>query len=81
MGKIQELSSKLNAELIGADATSVEDLENLLKQSMEILGGKLDFILHSIGMSINVRKGKSYTDLNYDFMQKPLISHPFHFIS
>jgi enoyl-[acyl-carrier protein] reductase I len=70
MGKIQELSKKLNAELIGADATSLDDLENLLSKSMEILGGKIDFILHSIGMSLNVRKGKPYTDLNYDFMQK-----------
>lgn len=70
MGKIMELSEKLNAELIGADATSVEDLENLLKKSTEILGGKIDFILHSIGMSLNVRKGKLYTDTNYDFMQK-----------
>ncbi|HEX5625499.1 MAG TPA: SDR family oxidoreductase [Saprospiraceae bacterium] len=70
MGKIQELSERLNAPLIGADATLVEDLEKLLQESMEKLGGKMDFILHSIGMSLNVRKGKSYTDLNYDFMQK-----------
>jgi enoyl-[acyl-carrier protein] reductase I len=70
MGKIQELSAKLQAELVGADATSIEDLENLLNQSMQILGGKIDFILHSIGMSLNVRKGKSYTDLNYEYMLK-----------
>ncbi|MEP7196412.1 MAG: SDR family oxidoreductase [Saprospiraceae bacterium] len=69
-GKIFDLGKKLNAEVITADATVVADLENLLKQSMEILGGKLDFILHSIGMSMNVRKGKEYTDLNYEFMQK-----------
>lgn len=70
MGKIQELATKLDAELIGADATSVEDLEQLLTKSMEALGGKIDFILHSIGMSLNVRKGKPYTESNYDFMQK-----------
>lgn len=69
-GKIQELGSKLNAQIIPADATSLEDLENLLKQSVEILGGKIDFILHSIGMSLNVRKNKPYTDLNYEWMQK-----------
>ena len=69
-GKIFELGKVLNAEVIPADATSVEDLENLLTKSVEILGGKIDFILHSIGMSLNVRKGKAYTDLNYDFMQK-----------
>ncbi len=70
MGELQGLGEKLGAEVIAADATSIEDLSNLLEKSMEILGGKVDFILHSIGMSINVRKNKSYTDLNYDWMQK-----------
>jgi enoyl-[acyl-carrier protein] reductase I len=69
-GKIQELGEKLNAEIIPADATSLEDLENLLSKSSEILGGKMDFMLHSIGMSLNVRKGRPYTDLNYEWMQK-----------
>lgn len=69
-GKIQELGAKLGAEVIPADATSLEDLSNLLVKSQEILGGKLDFILHSIGMSLNVRKNKAYTDLNYEWMQK-----------
>ena len=69
-GKIQELGEKLNAPIIPADATSLEDLENLINQSTETLGGKLDFILHSIGMSLNVRKKKAYTDLKYDWMQK-----------
>jgi enoyl-[acyl-carrier protein] reductase I len=70
MGGISELGEKLNATVIGADATSLEDLENLFKQSMEILGGKLDFVLHSIGMSLNVRKNREYTNLKYDWMQK-----------
>jgi enoyl-[acyl-carrier protein] reductase I len=69
-GKIQELGKQLNAEIIPADATSIEDLQNLFTQSMEVLGGKIDFVLHSIGMSVNVRKGKSYTDLNHDWMLK-----------
>ncbi len=69
-GQINELAAKLNSEIIQADATSVEDMENLFKRSMEIFGGKADFVLHSIGMSLNVRKGRSYTDLNYDFMLK-----------
>jgi len=69
-GGIQELGKKLNAEVIPADATSLEDLENLFQQSMEALGGKIDFVLHSIGMSLNVRKKKEYTSLNYDWMQK-----------
>ncbi|MDH5610154.1 MAG: SDR family oxidoreductase, partial [Cyclobacteriaceae bacterium] len=57
MGKINELAKSCNAEIIPADATSVEDLENLYSKSVEILGGKIDFILHSIGMSPNIRKG------------------------
>lgn len=72
MGKINELAEKCNTQVIPADATSVEDLEKLFSQSMEIMGGKLDFVLHSIGMSPNVRKGKHYTDLNYDWFLKSL---------
>ena len=70
MGAINELAKKTNSEIIPADATSLEDLENLISKSVEILGGKLDFVLHSIGMSVNVRKGKHYTDQNYDFTTK-----------
>lgn len=70
MGGIQELADKIGSEVIPADATSMEDLENLLVKSQEILGGKIDFILHSIGMSINVRKKKEYTDLNHEWMLK-----------
>ncbi|GAB5474335.1 MAG: enoyl-ACP reductase [Maribacter sp.] len=70
MGQIKVLAEKTGSEIIPADATSQEDLENLVNKSMEILGGKLDFVLHSIGMSINVRKGRHYTDENYDFTAK-----------
>lgn len=69
-GHINELAEKLNAEVIPADATSNEDLDHLFEKSMEVLGGKLDFVLHSIGMSINVRKKREYTDLRYDWMLK-----------
>lgn len=72
MGEINKLAEKTGATIIPADATSVEDLENLFSKSVEILGGKIDFVLHSIGMSPNVRKGKEYTDLNYDFYQKTI---------
>lgn len=72
MGKINELAKACNAEIIPADATSVEELENLFSKSVEILGGKLDFVLHSIGMSPNIRKGKSYGDLNYDWFVKSI---------
>ncbi|MDG1014585.1 MAG: SDR family oxidoreductase [Flavobacteriaceae bacterium] len=70
MGQINELAEKTGSKVIPADATSEEDLENLVKQSVNILGGKLDFVLHSIGMSINVRKGRAYTDQKYDWTQK-----------
>jgi len=70
MGKIKVLAEKTGSEIIPADATSQEDLENLVNKSVEILGGKLDFVLHSIGMSINVRKKRHYTDENYDFTAK-----------
>lgn len=72
MGEINKLAEICGAEIIPADATSVEDLQNLFTKSTEILGGKLDFVLHSIGMSPNVRKGKSYGDLNYDWFVKTL---------
>ena len=72
MGKIQELGKQLGAEVIAADATSNEDLASLFDTSLQILGGKIDFILHSIGMSINVRKKKSYTGLNHEWMHKTL---------
>ncbi|MGB0427977.1 MAG: enoyl-ACP reductase FabI [Flavobacteriales bacterium] len=70
MGEINQLAEKTGSEIIPADATSMEDLEQLITKSQDILGGKIDFILHSIGMSVNVRKKRHYTDLNYDFFQK-----------
>ncbi|MBP7389078.1 MAG: SDR family oxidoreductase [Chitinophagales bacterium] len=72
MGEINKLANDCNTIIIPADATVVEDLEKLIQQSVEHLGGKLDFVLHSIGMSPNVRKGKVYTDVNYDWMMKTL---------
>lgn len=72
LGKIKELADKCETEVIAADATIVEDWEKLFNESTQKLGGKIDFVLHSIGMSPNVRKGRPYTDLNYDFYLKSL---------
>ena len=72
MGEINNLAEKTGSKVIPADATSVEDIENLITESMEVLGGKIDFVLHSIGMSPNVRKGKHYTDINYNFYNQTL---------
>lgn len=72
MGDVSKLGEKLNAEIIPADATNVEDLEMVFIKSQEILGGKIDFVLHSIGMSPNVRKKRPYDDLDYDLLNKTL---------
>ena len=72
MGEVSQLGEKLNAEVIPADATNVEDLEMVFQRSMEVLGGKIDFVLHSIGMSPNVRKKRLYDDLDYDLLGKTL---------
>ena len=70
MGEVQKLADKLNTEVIAADATSEEDLNNLIEHAMEKFGGKIDFVLHSIGMSLNVRKKRDYTNIKYDWMLK-----------
>jgi enoyl-[acyl-carrier protein] reductase I len=72
MGDTRLLAEKCNTEVIPADAVNMQDLENLVSRSVEVLGGKLDFILHSIGMSPNVRKGKHYSELDYDLLAKTL---------
>ncbi len=72
MGSINELAKECNTIVIPADASSVEDLETVFDKTMEHFGGKFDFVLHSIGMSPNVRKGFEYDDLNYDFLGKTL---------
>lgn len=72
MGETNALADQLKTEVIPADATSVEDLEQVFVRSQELLGGKIDFVLHSIGMSPNVRKGRDYDDLDYKFLDKTL---------
>ena len=70
MGDVSKLGEQLNVEVIPADATNIEDLEMVFEKSIEILGGKIDFVLHSIGMSPNVRKKRRYDDLDYDLLSK-----------
>jgi enoyl-[acyl-carrier protein] reductase I len=72
MGNISELASKCNTVVVPADATNIDDIEKLVNETMNILGGKIDFILHSIGMSPNVRKGRTYDDLDYEYLHKTL---------
>jgi len=72
MGKINELAAATNSSIVPADATSIEDLNKLVNETTDKLGGKIDFVLHSIGMSANIRKSKPYGDLDYAFFQKTL---------
>lgn len=72
MGTISQLAQQIDSTVIAADATKLEDLENLIVKGMEFVGGKFDFILHSIGMSPNVRKGLDYDNLNYHYLQQTL---------
>jgi enoyl-[acyl-carrier protein] reductase I len=69
-GELNALAEQTGSTIIAADATNMDELDQLFAKSVEILGGPLDFVLHSIGMSVNVRKKKDYTDLNYEWMQK-----------
>ncbi len=72
MGKVEEFARTNQVPLIPADATNIEDLNRLLEEAMRHFGGKIDFILHSVAMSLNVRKKRSYDDLDYDYLQKTL---------
>jgi len=72
MGDMDELAAKTGSLMVAADATSVADLENLFKKTMEHFDGQIDFVLHSIGMSPNVRKKIPYDDINYDYFTKTL---------
>jgi enoyl-[acyl-carrier protein] reductase I len=71
MGQVNALAERLGTEVVPADATEMADLNNLFDKAAERFG-KVDFILHSIGMSPNVRKNKGYTELNYDWYHKTL---------
>lgn len=72
MGEVNKLAEKLNTEVIPADASNVNDLKVVFEEAQRILGGKIDFVLHSIGMSPNVRKKKAYDALNYNFLNQTL---------
>ena len=72
MGEINKLAQQVNAPVIGADVTNMDDIKKLFDESIKHFGGKIDFILHSIGMSVNMRKGRAYTEIDYGFNQKTL---------
>jgi len=71
-GELNELAKNCNAEIIPADATNIDDLYKVFNRSLEIFGGKVDFVLHSIGMSLNVRKKLTYDNLDYNYYAKTI---------
>ncbi len=71
LGTLDALSEETNAKIIPCDVSSEEDVEKLMMETKEELGG-VDFILHAIGMSPNVRKKKEYRDLNYQWLNQTL---------
>lgn len=71
-GEIEELAEKTGSPIIPADATNMEDIRRLFSKTMEHFDGRIDFVLHSIGMSLNVRKKLVYNELNYDYFKKTL---------
>ena len=71
-GELQKLADDCHTEIIPADATNVSDIEHVFTRSMDLLGGKIDFVLHSIAMSMNVRKHREYDDLDYDYFLKTI---------
>jgi len=72
MGEINKLAEAVQAPVIGADVTNMDDLKRLFEEAQKHFNGGVDFVLHSIGMSLNVRKGKHYTEMNYEWNQKTL---------
>ncbi len=72
MGEIKKLAEQINAPIVPCDVSNDDDVNNLIDKALEHFGGGFDFVLHSIGMSLNVRKGKMYTELDYGFNEKTL---------
>ena len=72
IGATQQLAEQCGTIVVPADATSVEDLQNLVDKALEHFGGKIDFVLHSVGMSPNVRKNFPYSALDYNNFAKTI---------
>ena len=70
MGEINKLGNELDSPVIPADATNISELETLIHSALKHFKGKFDFVLHSIGMSLNVRKKRHYTNQNHEWTKK-----------
>ena len=78
-GTLKKLAEKTGSEIVEADATNMDDLKNVFTRAMEKFGGQIDFVLHAIGMSLNVRKNRSYDDVDYNYYTKTMDISAFSF--
>lgn len=78
-GTLKQLAEKTGSEIVEADATNLDDLKTVFTRAMEKFGGQIDFVLHAIGMSLNVRKNRSYDDVDYNFYTKTMDISAFSF--
>ena len=78
-GTLKQLAEKTGSEIVEADATNLDDLKAVFTRAMEKFGGQIDFVLHAIGMSLNVRKNRSYDDVDYNFYTKTMDISAFSF--
>lgn len=71
-GALDKLAEETGAAaVIPCDVSDYKQVQDLIDASLE-KNGKLDFILHAVGMSPNIRKGNDYTKLNYKLLQQTL---------
>ena len=78
-GTLKKLAEKTGSEIVEADATNMDDLKNVFTRAMEKFGGQIDYVLHAIGMSLNVRKNRSYDDVDYNYYTKTMDISAFSF--
>ena len=72
IGALDDLAEACGeASVIPCDATNMDELKELFTRVKEEMG-EVDFIVHSIGMSQNIRKEKPYRQLNYDWYLRTL---------
>lgn len=72
IGSLEQLAKELKCPLIACDSTDLDDLTNLFTQSQELLHGKIDFILHAVAMSQNLRRNRQYDDANYNYFAQTI---------
>jgi enoyl-[acyl-carrier protein] reductase I len=70
-GDLDELAEETGSSIYPCDVSKEENVEELMEKVKDEYG-KIDFMLHAIGMSPNVRKNQGYEELNYQWMQQTL---------